>query len=127
MTNAVFSRSVSIAALVLGLSLAARSAYAAPNFAAAREHYQKGTKAFELGIYQEAIDEYVAAYKIIDDPAILYNLAQSHRLAGHIPEALRFYRQYLVKNPRAENRTECESRIAELGKTIEQQKKAQEQ
>ena len=82
--------------------------------AQAREHYVKGTKAFELGLYEEAIAEYMIAYKSKDDPALLFNLGQANRLAGHLPEATRFYRLYLRKDPAAPNRAEIEARIAEL-------------
>jgi hypothetical protein len=91
--------------------------------ALAREHYQKGSKAFALGAYDEAVAEYSAAYRLRDDPALLYNLAQTHRLANHAPEALRFYKMYLTLQPQAANRSEVEGKIAELQKLIEQQKK----
>jgi tetratricopeptide (TPR) repeat protein len=89
----------------------------------AREHFQRGSKAFALGAYDEAIAEYSAAYRIKDDPALLYNIAQAHRLASHAPEALRFYKMYLSLVPKAPNRDEIESKIAELQKLAEQQKK----
>jgi tetratricopeptide (TPR) repeat protein len=81
---------------------------------AAREHFLKGTKAFDLGLYEDAIKEYMSAYQIKDDPAFLYNIAQAHRLAGHDAEALRFYRIYLTRAPNAPNRAHVETRIAEL-------------
>jgi tetratricopeptide (TPR) repeat protein len=93
--------------------------------AVAREHYVKGTKSFDLGLYEDAIVELMAAYKAKDDPAFLYNIAQAHRLAGHTGEALRFYRVYLIKLPHAPNRDDVEVKIAELQKAIEQQKKTQ--
>lgn len=86
----------------------------------------KGTKAFDLGIYDEAITEYMEAYRIKDDPAILYNLGQAHRLAGHAADATRFYRMYLTKVPRAENREEVELKIRELQKAVDQQQKTQQ-
>ena len=91
----------------------------------AKEHYIKGTTAFELGAYDEAIAEYSAAYRIKDDPALLYNIAQSHRLANHPADAARFYRLFLMKVPNASNRAEVEAKIAELQKLVEQQKKTQ--
>ena len=93
--------------------------------AAARDHYLKGTKAFDLGRYEVAIREYVAAYELIDDAALLYNLAQAHRLAGHPRDALRFFRVYLAKTPNAENREDVEAKVAELQKTVDQEQKAQ--
>ena len=88
----------------------------------AREHFAKGTRAYDLGLYDEAIAEYMAAYKIKDDPALLFNIGQAHRLAGHAAEALRFYKTYLSKVPAAQNRSEVEAKMAELNKQLEQQK-----
>lgn len=93
--------------------------------AGARAHFEKGTKAFDLGAYDEAIAEYSAAYRLMDDPALLYNIAQAHRLANHAPEALRFYKMYLVRAPQATNRAEVEAKIAELEKLLAQQQKTQ--
>src|SRR5262245_62111772 len=88
-----------------------------PASAPAREHYQKGTAFYDLGRYQDAIREFEAAYELKNDPALLYNLAQSHRLAGNAEQALHFYRTYLKKVPKAANRVEIEGRIT----TLEQQ------
>ncbi|HEX6836513.1 MAG TPA: hypothetical protein VF334_08060, partial [Polyangia bacterium] len=91
----------------------------------AREHYKKGTKAFELGAYDEAVAEYSAAYRLRDDPALLYNLGQAHRLANHPTEALHFYRLFLMKVPSTPNRVEVETKIDELQRLVDQQKKTQ--
>jgi tetratricopeptide (TPR) repeat protein len=96
---------------------------AADDRAAAREHYQKGTAAFDLGAYEEAINEYGAAYRLKNDPALLYNLGQAHRLAGHTQDALRFYKVYLNKLPNAVNRAEVELKIGELQKLLEAQQR----
>lgn len=48
----------------------------------AREHYRRGTNAFNLGHYLEAVKEYEAAYQLKEDPALLFNIAQAYRLAG---------------------------------------------
>jgi tetratricopeptide (TPR) repeat protein len=105
------------------VSGAARAAGTDDARSVAREHYEKGRKAFELGIYQKAIDEYMAAYEAKDDPAILYNLGQAHRLAGNSNDALHFYKMFLIKAPDASNRVEVENKIAELQKLIQQQAK----
>jgi tetratricopeptide (TPR) repeat protein len=114
-----------LGALLLTAVSPARDCWAAPedDVAAAREHYQKGTRAFELGAYDEAIAEYSAAYRLKDAPEILYNMAQAHRLAGHPGDALRLYRQYLVKVPNASNREQVQVKIDELQKLIDQQNK----
>jgi hypothetical protein len=96
---------------------------AADDRTSAREHYLNGKKAFELGQFDEAVNEYAAAYRLRDDPALLYNLGQAHRLAGHASEAVHFYKVYLNRMPSAPNREEVITKIAELEKLIEQQKK----
>jgi len=110
--------------LLIVMTLLALSAGAAlaDDSGSAREHYVKGTRAYDLGLYDEAIAEYMAAYKIKDDPAFLFNLGQAHRLANHPAEALRFYRTYLAKVPDAPNRAEVEAKMAEMNRRVEQQK-----
>jgi hypothetical protein len=61
--------------------------------------------------YEEAIREFASAYKIKDDPNLLFNLAQAYRLGGRREEALREYRMYLNKVPNAPNRHEVEALI----------------
>jgi tetratricopeptide (TPR) repeat protein len=87
----------------------------------AREHFLKGTKAFDLGHYDEAVAEYEAAYTARDDPAYLYNIAQAQRLAGRATEALRSYRAFLRRAPGHPARAEVEAKIATLRTELEQQ------
>jgi hypothetical protein len=86
--------------------------------AAARDHYDKATKAFDLGLYDDAVREYAAAYQAKADPAFLFNLGQAHRLAvaSHASEALRFYRTYLKRVSDSPNRELVEQKIADLEK-----------
>jgi tetratricopeptide (TPR) repeat protein len=97
-------------------------AFAEDSAVAAREHYEKGKTAFELGQFDEAIREYAEAYRLKADPAILYNLAQAHKLLQHNGEAVFFYKMYLSKRPNAPNRDEVLAKIDALQKLIEQQK-----
>jgi hypothetical protein len=108
--------------IVIAIGLCAGVAHA-DDRVLARDHYVKGTKAFDLGAFDEAIAEYQLAYRLRDDPALLYNLGQAHRLAGHAAEAVRFYKVYLHKVPGAANRAEVETKLVELQKLVEQQAK----
>ena len=113
-----------VALLVVGLiAVNGRRGYA-DDVTAARDHYVKGTKDFELGLYSDAVVEYMAAYQLRDDPALLYNIAQAHRLAGNVTEALRFYKVFIHKVPDAPNRQEVETRIEELQKASERENAA---
>ncbi|HEY2728711.1 MAG TPA: tetratricopeptide repeat protein [Polyangia bacterium] len=120
-------RSGSLLAFVVafGAVTPARADDAAAASAAAREHYQKGTSFYDLGRYADAIKEFEAAYEIKNDPALLYNLAQSNRLAGNSEQALHFYRTYLRYVPKATNRTEIEERIKQLDQLVAQKSAVQ--
>jgi tetratricopeptide (TPR) repeat protein len=90
----------------------------------AKQHYEAGTTAFNLTQYDEAIAEYEAAYRLQADPGFLYNMAQAHRLAGHLDKAVRFYRNYLRLAPETPLRAAIEERIGELEKTLAAQQAA---
>ena len=107
-----------VAAVALLHATSARAQEAAKDSkAAAKEHFQRGTSYYDLGRYADAIKEFEAAYELKNDPAFLYNLAQSYRLAGDAEQALHFYRTYLRYVPKPANRAEIDERI----KALEQQ------
>jgi tetratricopeptide (TPR) repeat protein len=91
---------------------------------AAKEHYARGTSYYDLGRYDDAIKEFEAAYHLKNDPAFLYNLAQSYRLAGNEERALHFYKTYLRYVPKAPKRAEIEDRIAALERQMATESKA---
>jgi tetratricopeptide (TPR) repeat protein len=109
--------------LLLSVFLAAPAG--ADNPQAAREHFVQASKYFDLGQYDDAIKEYKAAYDAKPDPALLYNIAQVHKLAGHPVDAIRFYKVYLLRVPDASNADEVHAKIAELQKAVDQERKAQ--
>ena len=111
-------RKLVLAVAVLGLFVGWSGAARAENATVAREHYQRGTKFYDIGHYDEAIREFEAAYEAKSDPAFIYNLAQAHRLAGHNQEALQLYRNYLRHVPSAPNRADIEERIRGLEKAV---------
>jgi tetratricopeptide (TPR) repeat protein len=79
-----------------------------------QDHAARGRKLYDLRRYEAAIKEFEQAYQSDNDPAHLYNIAQAHRLANHVPEAIAAYRAYLDRMPEAPNRPDVERRIAEL-------------
>jgi len=108
-----------LAAVVLGALLICTGSRAwADDAAAAREHAQKATTFYKLAKYDDAIREFEAAYEAKTDPALLYNIAQCHRLAGRESEALRLYRNYLKDAPRGPYRAQAEQWIATLDKAV---------
>src|SRR4051812_32370711 len=100
--------------LILTVALLSAPALGDDDLSDARAHFDKGSKAYELGLFEEAIAEYTEAYKRKDDPAFLYNLGQAHRGAGHAAEALRFFRMYLIKAPESPQRADVLAKIEVL-------------
>lgn len=103
-----------VLSLLVGLLPGSVVAQPAAAVNAARDHYRKASALFDLSRYAEAAKEFELAYEAKPDPALLYNLAQSHRLAGASSAALQAYKAYLRRMPAAANRAEVESRIAEV-------------
>jgi tetratricopeptide (TPR) repeat protein len=87
----------SILALALTLlpGLAAAQQLTKEQIAKAKEHYQAGTAAEARGAYDEAVKEFEAAYDITKDPKVFYPIAKAHESAGHLEDALIYYRRYL--------------------------------
>src|ERR1700690_2082975 len=61
----------------------------------ARGHYERANAAYALGNYVRAADEFEKTFDLKPDPALLYNAAQAHRLAGNKTRALLLYENYL--------------------------------
>jgi tetratricopeptide (TPR) repeat protein len=79
----------------------------------AKEHYDKGNTAYNLGRFKEAIDEFSKAYEAFPDAIFIYNIAQSHRMDENWERARFFYKRYLSLKPDASNRAAVEGWIAE--------------
>lgn len=88
----------------------------------AEAHYEKGMKAYTLGHFPEAIEEFEKAYEVRSEPIFLYNIAQSHRQNNNLQRAIFFYRRYLEAEPNAKNRLEIEKRIRDLETELTEQK-----
>jgi tetratricopeptide (TPR) repeat protein len=103
--------------IVLLAVLAARPA-GADDAGDAKAHYQKATAHYAVGEYKEAAQEYEAAFKLHQDPALLYNAAQSHRLAGDNPKALLLYKNLVKLYPSTKYAAEAKGRIEKLEQAV---------
>jgi tetratricopeptide (TPR) repeat protein len=84
----------------------------------ARDHYQSATAHFAVGEFAEAANEYQEAFKLKPDPALLYNAAQSYRLANNLERALILYKNYLQLYPNEANADEVRRQIDKLKEAI---------
>jgi tetratricopeptide (TPR) repeat protein len=105
-------RYLSALALVLVLTASARAAE--PSSEEAKAHFHKATVAYNLGKYAEAVKEFEAAYALTLDANMLFNIAQSYRMAGEIDKALTTYRSFIRSAPKSEQRGLAEAKIREL-------------
>ena len=82
----------------------------------ARELYQEGRKAFNIGDFSAAVGKFKEAYTLSEKPALLYNIAFAHDKAGERERAVFFYERYLAEDSDApeERRAEVSARIKVL-------------
>ena len=74
-------------------------------------HSNEGTKHFNVQHYDNAAEEYQAAYVLDPKPEYLYAVAQAQRLAGNCANALPSYRAYLRTDPPADQRAKAEKNL----------------
>jgi tetratricopeptide (TPR) repeat protein len=74
-------------------------AHGGDNKAAARDSYREGTRQYDLGDYQKALELFKRAYLLFEEPSILFNSAQCERQLKHPEEAVKLYKSYLRKVP----------------------------
>jgi tetratricopeptide (TPR) repeat protein len=81
----------------------------------AKSLYRRGSSEYALGHYETAATLFEQSFAQSNEPALLFNAAQAHRLAGHKGRALDLYQSYLrVAGQDAARRFEIEERIATL-------------
>ena len=90
----------------------------------AKDLNEKATRLYEVGKYGEAIEEYQKVYLLVDDPVLLYNIAQSYRLWGKPEDSARFYRNYLRRAPNAPNRADVEKKNRRPGPPGEEKRRS---
>jgi tetratricopeptide (TPR) repeat protein len=100
-----------VLAIALG-ALAPRARAQPVTDAAALE--ASGQRHYELAEYAAAIADFKEAFRISDQPELLFDIAQAYRLSGDCKQAQTFYRTYLRRVPDAANADKVKARIAEM-------------
>lgn len=82
----------------------------------ARKAFEEGSRLYDVGQYDAAIERFQRAYYLSGVPGLLLSIAQAYRLKGPAtcPQALSFYRRYLAKKPDSPYRSEVLRRINEM-------------
>ena len=68
---------------------------------------------FRIGKYDDAVKLYERAYVEKDDPHLLFQIGECHRLAERPKDAARVYEQFLKTNPTGMDRANAQSHLAE--------------
>ena len=76
--------------------------------------YKQGSAMFDQGKWDEAIELFEKSYEEYPAPALLYNIAQSHRMRGDCKNALFSYKRFLQVKPDASNKDAVEGYISQL-------------
>jgi tetratricopeptide (TPR) repeat protein len=97
----------------------AASSTPAENRAHAKRLFEVGQAHYDLGEYDEAIAAFREAYEISSAPALLYNIAQAHRLKSDCPRALQVYRHFVRLDPNSPHRLSAETHVATLAAQCE--------
>lgn len=94
--------------------------------AQAREFYEQGKARYEAKDYAAAAALFEKSYALHRSPALLFDIAQAHRLTGrgHCAASRRYYRSYLELEPEAENRREVGERLDEIALCADQEEHA---
>ena len=107
-----------IATLVLALSLAQPAAATATTSdkVAARALLREGTRLFDKGQHEAALERFTRAHALYPSPKLLYNIAQANRELGRKVEALAAFEGFLaqVEKPPARLAAEVRRSVAEL-------------
>jgi tetratricopeptide (TPR) repeat protein len=85
-----------------------------PTERAARRHYERGQKLFNLQKFDEALEQFQKAYDAKPIPDFLFNIGQCHRNLGDYESAIFSFKKFLKLDPEAPNREQVEKLIEEL-------------
>jgi tetratricopeptide (TPR) repeat protein len=112
---------------LIGGSVVARAD--AASLAAAKAHYEEGTKRYNLGEYAPALDAFKAAYLAQPDPAFLFNIGQCQRQLGLFEQAEKSYRAFLRETPNlpGATRDQVQKLVGDMEQAAREAQKKKEQ
>lgn len=112
------------AALALGNAAPARAdapsaeATAETRRSEAKAKFDEGVKAYGEGRYADAVALFQSADALAPSAPLSFNVARAFERLDDASSALRWYRDYLRRSPRAGNLAEVQARVAELAAKV---------
>jgi tetratricopeptide (TPR) repeat protein len=80
----------------------------------ARELSDQALRQYQQGEYDAAIESFMGAYALSNNPGLLFNVAQAYRLKGDCAHARDYYQRYLTAVPETPIKGSLERRVAEM-------------
>lgn len=80
----------------------------------AKLEFKRGSDLFSAGQYQKAVTAFMAADRLAPSAALSFNIALAYEKLADTSGALRWYRDYLRRSPRAPNAAAVHARVNEL-------------
>jgi tetratricopeptide (TPR) repeat protein len=87
---------------------------------AARRHYERGKKLFNLQKFDEALVEFQKAYDADPIPDFLFNIGQCQRNLGDYQAAIFSFKNFLKSDPETERRDQVARLIEELERKVDE-------
>lgn len=85
----------------------------------AAQRYEQGVQAYQEGRHKDAIDLFLEADALAPSSALSFNIARAYEKIRDSSNALRWYRDYLRREPGAEDKTAVTALIEEYEKVLE--------
>ncbi len=106
---------IALAAVALGLLVAGSARAQSPDDRKkALEHFEAAEAHLKAGEYDQAIEEYQAAYTLVPRPGFYYNIARAYELKGDREHALEYYTRYLELDPQGRASSEARTRAVAI-------------
>ena len=86
--------------------------------AEAKTKYQQGAEAYSAGRFKDAVDFFLAADRLAPSAPLSFNIARAYEKLPDDAGALRWYRDYLRRNPEAANASTVRPVIAALAESL---------
>jgi len=80
----------------------------------ARELSDRGLQHYQQGNYDAAIESFMEAFALLENPGLLFNIAQAYRLKQDCAHAQEYYARYVAAAPESALRGGVERRLAEM-------------
>lgn len=108
-------------------ALSTNVAYAELDAGKAKQLYSEGVTEYNLGHYDQALTAFEMGYRVKQDSAFLFNIAQCQRMLNRYQDAERTYRAYLRENSTLPDSTrdQIQKLIADMQRAQEEQRAKQ--